>query len=162
MQDPKDHELCAKRPGYEHPELRDRMREADEIWLVSSWNSWQVPHLPESLANIQSETDAVIWVIGRKNLGSGMSLKRYMREYRAGNAGMNLPMNATHLEVNSVMTAMLPEKQFVDISNLLCGAGPTCKNMTEGVLIAYDGSHLTQAGARYLGTLLDNFLEEAQ
>jgi hypothetical protein len=51
---------------------------------------------------------------------------------------------------------MLPPALFVDTHAIVCGVEvPGCPLFTpSGSLISYDGFHLTQAGARYVGTLL--------
>ncbi|RLK03558.1 acyltransferase family protein [Ruegeria conchae] len=157
---PKDRELCAKRPGYEDETLQARIEHADEIWLVSSWKDWQVENLPESLENLGDVTLARIRVMGRKNFGSGMSLKRYMTEFETGNENIMVEMSQGHLATNQSMNETLSPAQFVDISNLMCGNGKTCRNTNEdGLLISYDGGHLTRAGAIMLGHRLTEWLE---
>ena len=157
---PGDRDLCAKRPGYEDETLQARIAQADEIWLVSSWKDWQAENLPESLENLDGATQARIRVMGRKNFGSGMSLKRYMKEYKAGNENITVEMSQGHLATNQLMNELLSPKQFIDISALICGNGETCRNTNEdGLLISYDGGHLTRAGAGLLGLRLTELLE---
>ncbi len=157
---PADHALCAKRPGSEDAGLQERIKQADDIWLVSSWKDWHVENLPESLTNIKAITTAKIRVMGRKHFGSGMSLKRYMAEYQKGNSEIEMPLNSGHRRINALMQKLLIPEDFIDISEMMCGAGETCKNMTpEGLLISYDGGHLTRAGATLMGERLSEHLK---
>jgi len=160
LRDARDREMCAKRDGYANQKLQVRMKEADEIWLVSRWEGWHAMYLPESLYNIMVATTAKVRVMGRKNFGSDMSLKRYMQAYLSGNTDMTMSISRSHSEINALMKSTLPADNFVDISKLLCGERSDCKNLTkEGLLISYDGNHLTQAGARLMGTRLLLYLD---
>lgn len=152
---PSDRALCAKRAGYEDAGLQRRMKEADEIWLVSSWKAWHVENLQESLANIRGATAAKVRVMGRKHFGAAMSLKRYMAEYKQGNSKMVFETSKGHKNINTLMRDLLDPADFIDISEMMCGTGETCQNLTdEGLLISYDGGHLTQAGATLMGERL--------
>ena len=158
LREPSDRALCAGRPGYEDEGLQSRMAEADEIWLVSSWKDWQVENLAESVENIRAATKARLRVMGRKNFGT-MSLNQYMHEFEAGNQAMVMTFRSDHLRVNTAMRQSLPADVFIDVSQMMCGAGPTCRNLTEdNVLISYDGNHLTQAGAQLMGKRLMGYL----
>lgn len=152
---PSDRARCAKRTGYEDEELQSRIEAADEIWLVSSWKDWHVENLPESLMNLEATTDATLRVMGRKHFGSGISLRRYMAAHQSGNTLVEVELNKGHLRVNQLMRDTLRAERFVDVSQMMCGSDETCRNTTEeGLLISYDGGHLTQAGAKLMGERL--------
>ncbi len=155
----RDKKTCTRRSGYENEDLRKRMQQADEIWLASSWLEWQVALLPETLMNIEAHSTAKVRIFGRKNFGAGMSLKRYQREINAGNASMELAMRSSHLATNEEMRRIVPPEAFVDVSEIMCGPGPSCINSTDaGLLISYDSGHLTKAGATLMGERLSKAL----
>lgn len=64
-------------------------------------------------------------------------------------------MPAQQMEINEAMARTLPPEIFVNTQAMLCGEGTECPLFTpSGELITFDGVHLTQAGARYLGSLV--------
>ena len=67
-------------------------------------------------------------------------------------------LSSEHLVVNDGMLLDVPPEIFVDLHALICGDGAvTSPAFTpEGKLISYDGSHLTQAGAKFIGQRLMN------
>ena len=157
---PADRKLCSRRPRFEDKSLRDRLAKADEVWLVSSWRAWQVPFLPETLRNLRSVSEAKVRILGGKNFGSSMSLRQYWRVSRNGNPQIEVAIPHESIAVSDAMRAALPADVFVDLLRILCGPGETCRNSTaEGLLMSYDGSHLTQAGARAVGERLLNTLD---
>ncbi len=151
---------CSKEnSGYKNKTLQARIGEADEIWLASQWRDWQIDLLPESIENLRKTTDARIRVIGTKNFGASMSLKLYMAEFQAGNRDIVVPISDHGLETNRKLQNTLPKEELIDILVAMCGAGVTCRNTTDdGLLISYDGGHLTAAGAEYMGSHLQNLL----
>jgi peptidoglycan/LPS O-acetylase OafA/YrhL len=150
-----DRASCLK--GYQDPVLIERIRNADEIWLVSSWRSWHVPFIPQSLKNIKNlNVEAKLKVFGRKHFG-----KRSANEWIAA-TGINIDqllstknLPQSHSEINSEMRKIIDSQEFIDISWMICGSDIECSNKSpDGLPISYDGVHLTKAGARYLGEKL--------
>ena len=57
--------------------------------------------------------------------------------------------------VNETLRNMIDPGMFIDTQALLCGEDYVCPIFTsESELISYDGSHLTESGARFLGSKL--------
>jgi hypothetical protein len=137
--------------------IREYASHADVVILTSSWRAWAGDRLPETIKNIHASSDARIFVIGRKSFG---------RINRGAYVGMPLTekvvvrrmTSSEHLAVNNKMRLNLPPEVFVDLHALICGdSAVTSPAFTpEGKLISYDGSHLTQAGAKFIGQRLMN------
>jgi len=152
--DPAHRAGCAKVKGYDYPGLQDRLVEADEIWIVSSWVEWSAALLEDSITNIKAATDAEIVVFGRKHLGI-----RNLRDYYPdGLDGLIGAKDAPeHLgKVQQTMAQTVPDYvRYIDIQGMLCGDQLRCVNAdSDGNAISFDGTHLTPEGALLLGEKL--------
>ena len=145
---------CVKEGWYSNTKLQGLMREADAIWLASSWEYWQVGLLTESIQNIRNSFDGGIVVFGRKNFGR-FNMKELLSVSPANRREIRNNMSGENIRVNQLMRTTLPRNVFVDVTELLCGEESLCPLFTEkGKLISHDGGHLTKDGARYLGQKL--------
>lgn len=146
---------CAKQRIFEDRHLRKRMREADEIWMASSWLKWQANLVQHSVANLTSFTKKPVKIFGRKNLGEINPRKLLEMSIKERYSFFN---NVPHsqVEVNEIMKATLDKKVFIDVQNILCGDDiEKCPPFTDtGLLISYDGTHLTKDGATFYGLML--------
>lgn len=150
----KDRNMCAKHLGYKDETLRARMREADEIWLSSSWRDWQAMLVAESVENIEKEFSRKVVVFGRKNFGE-VSSRRLIRMPVEDRLKVRSEMTSKHIEINRLMKEQLPPDLFIDVSQMFCGADDACDIFNnEGKLISYDGGHLTPDGAKVFGEKL--------
>ena len=142
---------CAWMGRYEDPRLTLLMIQADEIWLVNSWQGWVIDLMPETLARLSAEFDAEIKIFGSKHFGDISpdkilkidSSKRYLYKQAA---------SAEVISTNQKLKAIIPEDIFVDLSLVSCGGDVAeCTIFTkDGLLISSDGGHLTMAGAKHL------------
>ncbi len=133
-----------------------RMKEADIIILASAWKAWSVKALPQTIHNLNFKDSQQVFVIGTKYFGQVhfRSLTKLSLEER-----LQLRKdisNSKQLVTNNIMSKTLPANQFINQEELVCVVNQTkCPLFTpEGDLIAYDGSHLTKEGAKYLGEIL--------
>ncbi|WP_166802425.1 acyltransferase family protein [Microvirga pakistanensis] len=150
---PKDRAFCRKQNWYANSKLHELMRQADAIWLISSWNSWQAKLVPQSKGNLERDFGRKVLVFGRKDLGV-LDLRQMLFLSEQERIALRIPMRSSHVAVNAAMAKMLG-RDFVDLSMLLCGDRTTCRPFTtDGKLISFDGGHLTEDGARYLGQRL--------
>ncbi|NNE37717.1 MAG: acyltransferase, partial [Gammaproteobacteria bacterium] len=151
---PRDKQLCANYQDYHNERIQDLMRQADTIWLASSWREWQVELLPKSIKNIQAITDARIVVFGRKNFGS-YTINDLINIPVADRTGNRLPVVDSHWQTNELMNDRINDEHLVDLQMLLCDGLMTCPVFDENsYVISYDSSHLTYTGARYVGEKL--------
>lgn len=151
---PADRGICLQTGWYDNERLRHLMRDADAIWIASSWLPWQADLLPESVQRIDSVFGPKALVFGDKDFGT-FAVKDLLRVPAKDRVQLKNPMSDQHLKVNELMRSSLPRDVFLDVSSLLCGEGTACPLFTsDGKLISYDGGHLTQDGARYYGQKL--------
>lgn len=142
---------CEWMGRYDSPSMKLLMEEADEIWLVNSWQNWVIDLMPETLENLSAEFDAKIKVFGTKHFGeispnkilSIDSSKRHL--YRQ-------PSSKEVISINKKLKGIIPSDFFVDLSLVSCGGDvEKCVIFTkDGLLVSSDGGHLTKAGARHL------------
>jgi peptidoglycan/LPS O-acetylase OafA/YrhL len=146
--------ICEAESRYEDPRVLSIMRDADIVWLASSWRLWQAELLPESLENISAHTDARILVLGRKDFGR-FSIQEIISMPPNERVNFRKPVSGNHWETNEQMRTSLDEEIFIDLQRLFCNGMQTCPIFNdESNLISYDGNHLTPSGAKYLGKLL--------
>lgn len=155
---PKDLARCRKKNWYANDQLQELMRQADAIWLISSWKEWQAKLLPESKRNLEKDFGKKVFVFGRKNFGS-INLRRLLLRSESERIELQTRMHKMHVVTNDLMSRTITEN-FIDLSKLLCGGGNKCHPFTkDGKLIAFDEGHLTEDGARYLGKRLSESAE---
>jgi hypothetical protein len=153
--DPKDRAFCKKLNWYVNDKLHLLMKQADFIWLASSWKDWQAELLPESKGNLEREFGRKVVVFGRKNLGR-INLRHVLLMSEQERIDYKTRMPGAHIKTNELMKRTIPE-DFVDVSALFCGQDNMCHPFTqEGRLISFDGGHLTADGARFYGQQLTN------
>ena len=154
-------ERCKLLGRYEGEKFTNIVNRADEIWLVSSWNSWVVELLPESLSNLKDTFGKPIRVVGQKNFGSiipktAIGLPHSSREKYSH------PVVPNESEVADILDAKLENfDRYYPIMDMLCGGSRVyCSIFTDdGLLMSVDGGHLTREGAveaavRLRGTLI--------
>jgi peptidoglycan/LPS O-acetylase OafA/YrhL len=151
---PKDRASCQRRKGYRDPSLQALLRQADQVWLASSWRGWQAEMLNESIHNLERDYGARVVVIGRKHFGH-ISARRLLDMPLADRLSYRSAMSNAHLDTDALMRRIIDPKRFVDVSALMCGSGTTCPQFTaSGGLVSHDGRHLAPDGARALGVSL--------
>ena len=136
---------------YEDPSIRLLMAEADEIWLVNSWQDWVIDFMPETLTNLSAEFDAEIKVFGSKHFGK-ISPNKILNIDQSERYLYKQSASAEVISTNEKLKAIIPSDFFVDLSLVSCG-GDTSKCIIftqDGLLISSDGGHLTRAGAKHL------------
>lgn len=145
---------CELLGWYDDPVLQDRLREADAIWLASSWTDWVVELLPQSVKHLEATYGKPVVVFGRKSFGSFS--QRSLLALPAGKRRDHvIPFQARHMRVQRRMIESIAGEQFIDVSWMLCRSKTHCRVFTDdGALVSHDGSHLTREGARHLGSLL--------
>jgi len=145
---------CRKIKRSTDPEIASLMKEADAIWLVSSWRAWQVEYLPPSIAHLENVFKNRVLVFGRKHFGD-VDRKAFLAmspETRLN--AMGVP-NQPHMETQKIMQSVVAPEKFIDVDAIFCTEGLRCKLFDEsGRLRSFDGAHLTPEGARYLGQRL--------
>ncbi|MEE3046238.1 MAG: acyltransferase family protein [Pseudomonadota bacterium] len=143
---------CREHARFSDPGLQGLLREADEIWLASSWKAWQPTFVGQTIRRLDQEFRARIRVFGTKSFGSGWNFEAYLDAKTADQGKPGARIGSNIAKINAEMLLAAGEHQFVNILELICGSETYCVNATEGgLLISYDGAHLTAAGAKLLG-----------
>lgn len=156
--DPKERAFCRTQNWYANDQLRERMKESDAIWVIGSWREWQAQLLPESKRNLERDFGKKVIVVGRKDLGR-VNLRQLVSMPEKERIKLESNMRRAHVRTNDLMKKTLGQ-DFLDISELLCGSSTKCRPFTrDGKLISFDGGHLTEDGARYLGQRLTESTE---
>jgi hypothetical protein len=155
---PKDRAFCREENWYADERLQELMKQADGIWLASSWKYWQAELLPQSKENLEREFGRKVLVFGRKEFGT-INLRRLISMPDEQRIELQIRMGRMHSKTNALMASTIADG-FVDVSKLLCGHGDRCHPFTkEGKLISFDGGHLTKDGARHYGQKLSESAE---
>lgn len=140
---------CGRQRIFEDETLRRRMLEADEIWLASAWQDWQVQLVPESVEALQAFSGRTVRVFGRKHFGE-YHLRSLLVMEPAARYALRHPVPPWHTDINRRMRQLLSPDVFIDVQSLLCGAEETtCPPFRDRQLLSFDGTHLTDAGARF-------------
>ena len=133
-------------------ELRQRMREADEVWVASAWREWNLPFMAESLEALQARNPELV-VFGRKSVGDVREGQLVFQGVEGWQRAQ--PIDPEVAKVNAALRERIPrDVRFVDVQDALCGSETTCVNWSGGDILSYDGGHLTRNGSRVLGERL--------
>jgi peptidoglycan/LPS O-acetylase OafA/YrhL len=147
---------CIRNGWYETPSIQRQLVEADEIWLASKWQPWVAQKLPESIEHLKSKYNKKIIVFGTKNFGT-VNPKELLRETYLDRVNFKQTLSEESQDINSVMRESLPPEIFFNLLSVFCNTQNQCPLFdADGKLLSYDGTHLTAAGARLLGSKLEN------
>lgn len=131
-----------------------QIKQADVVIIAANWTLWSVQRLPTTVANLQIKAPQKLFVAGRKDFGK-INPRSYLRLSDNELRQLRNPVYRTQREINQTMQQSLPESVFVNVQALLCRSEDDCPVFTpQPRLISFDGGHLTQAGARYLGSVV--------
>ena len=147
-----DAALCGKSDNLE--QAKEQIAEADIIIFSALWRMWAVKELPNTIVNLGLSSDQKLFVIGRRSflkVSNGVILGLPKSELH----DLRNEVDIHQLDINTLMSKTLDGRVFIDVQKLVCGSSPTCPVFTDRLkMISFDGGHLSQDGARYLGELL--------
>jgi peptidoglycan/LPS O-acetylase OafA/YrhL len=157
---------CRASGWYDNEKLKARIREADSVWLVSSWRQWQVDLFAQSYANLEKAYGPKFVAFGRKHVGK-FNINYLLAIPAAERGNYRNSLHPSNEKINEIIRSAVPADKYVDLLRLLCGGVRACPPFTpDGRLISHDSSHLTADGARYLGEklrqdpVIDGFLRK--
>jgi len=154
---PQDNFACEPSP-YTRPDVVDRIEEANHVLVASAWNEWTSSLLSESVKNLIARYGNKFIVFNRKDFGviSERSFASTGIQGLLAERGLPETMSAVARDIADNLPRVT---EFIDSQLLLCGSYSTCKNKTDlGLPISHDGAHLTPAGAKYFGELIQHSL----
>jgi len=148
---------CSRHLKYDDPVLQERIAEADWILLVSSWDFWHVPYLPETVNRLEKVTQGKVRVVGAKSFGQ-LSTRDY-REFLQIPLEERLQLRTQPkdkvVDADRAVKQVLNPVNYVSMFDPICGGDTSCPLFTpEGALISFDGGHFTPEGARLAGKLI--------
>ncbi|MDR0747933.1 MAG: acyltransferase [Helicobacteraceae bacterium] len=131
---------------------------ADIIIIAAAWRRWSAERLRQTIDNLHIAPATRIIVIGSKSFGA-INTKNYLDIPIERRSDLRNEVAKDYLETNAIMRGAFANQtrvDFVDLHKIICGENSvSCPIFTpQGALISYDGSHLTEAGAQYIGDLL--------
>lgn len=136
---------------YSDPRLLALIHAADEIWLSSSWQSWQIKYLEKSIGNIRQITEAEIYTFSTKFFEVTSPKEMLLNTSPIERVKLVFVMDANIRNLNLETQRASVNGNFVDLSYYYCG-DETCRLFDDdGNLLSYDGSHLTREGAVFFG-----------
>lgn len=135
-------------------EAKPQIKQADVVILAANWKLWSAQRLSTTIKNLQIRAPKKLFVVGRKNFGK-LNLRKYLRMSDNELRQLRNPVYGLQREINQTIKQKVPKGMFVDIQALICKSENDCPLFTpQARLISFDGGHLTQDGARYVGKVL--------
>ena len=127
----------------------DILNNADEIWIVSAWQSWVIDYLPTSVERLSKKFKVPVRVFGIKNFGS-ISTYDLLSIPASQRIQYTQSVDNESIQVSSHLSTIMGDYElFYPLLNPLCdGDFNQCKIFTDdGLLVSADGGHLTREGA---------------
>ncbi len=147
-----DKELCNKSDNLAL--ARPQINQADVIILAAFWRKWAAVMLPETIKNLQLNSNQQIYVIGRRSFRT-VNPSDTFNLTNTQLKQLRNPVDENQIEINNIMQSTLDKNIFINVHKLLCGKVNTCPAFTDDLtLISFDGGHLSQDGARFFGRIL--------
>jgi hypothetical protein len=136
-------------------ELRDLAR-ADVAVLAFNWYERGLPSIEAAVVALTARGVRQVVIVGRKSQGySGFDVLQQRGTGAAAQAFSAHHRNAIAWRVNEQLQALPRHFEWVDTMTPICPSADVCHVFDEtGRVLFFDSSHLTPAGARFLGQRL--------
>jgi peptidoglycan/LPS O-acetylase OafA/YrhL len=134
------------------------LREANAIILASSWTGYGVDEVGHTLEELHGLSKARVVIVGSKLHNADGPHIALLKSVRGGNiewisAGFR---RAETVELNERLARIAGPGRFIDVYRAICYAPGHCRVLTpDGHLMLHDPTHLTPAGAHFMGDLLN-------
>ncbi|HPE60676.1 MAG: hypothetical protein KDI15_09305 [Thiothrix sp.] len=149
---PRDTAFCAGSDSLE--QARTQVSQAKLVVLAADWKPWSARRLGTTIRNLKLQPGQKLVVLGRKYFGR-INIHAYLRMPESRLHGLRNAVAPEQLAVNTILRNQVPAHSFVNQQQLICRPATSCPLFTDKLrLLSFDGTHLTQAGARYIGPLL--------
>ena len=131
-----------------------QIKQADVVIIAANWKLWSAQRLSTTVQNLKIKAPKKLFIVGRKSFGK-LNLRSYLRLSDKELKQLRNPVYGVQRETNKTMQQTLVKGMLVDIQALICKSENDCPLFTPQVkLISFDGGHLTQQGASYVGKIL--------
>ena len=142
------------RPMRNANSIRRRLERADIIVFASSWQHWAIERLPQTVALLGLRPTQRLIVVGPKRIGT-INIRQMLQVPSEQRTTIAQPVSDEIRETEAILRRSMPDSAFLSMQDAVCGVGRDCRLFTpQGELISFDGTHLTQAGAKYTGRRL--------
>lgn len=153
--------LCKSAVRIGSTRLADRLKQADAVIFASSWNAYTISQMENLISATKANGVDNTLIVGRKLFGT-LKTSAFLKTSLDELLEHHQKPSATYIERNTAMQRIAGEG-YLDFYDLLCAKDKGCPLSTpDGFLFSYDGSHLTEEGAKFVGSKLDdnaNFVE---
>ena len=146
-------------------ELQMLLKQADEVWLASSWSHHAPKYMKESIEALQFYNNNIV-VFGTKNFGEvSEGFYKITPEKKWANrqfSDIEISKFIKDDQLNTLLKDIVIDAgaRFFNTQRMICDGEPYCDNFQEYDLISYDGSHLTPYGASLFAEKLKVFLSD--
>ena len=141
------------------------VKQADEVWLASSWSHHAPKYMKESIEALQFYNNNIV-VFGTKNFGEvSEGFYKITPEKKWANrqfSDIEISKFIKDDQLNTLLKDIVIDAgaRFFNTQRMICDGEPYCDNFQEYDLISYDGSHLTPYGASLFAEKLKVFLSD--
>ncbi len=142
---------------YYDASLKDLIKKASYIFLVSSWEYDEAKYISLSIKNIKEISDAKVFVVSRKFFPNHKwSTKDLIDiEYNL-RPNLKLEANKEHMKIHKYMKSNIKNINFINLHDLIC-ENNKCPVFDKNLnLLSYDGSHFTKDGAKFVTNIILN------
>ena len=150
---PFDQAFCDK--GHDVKDAFPLLRQADLIILAQFWKLWSAERLNETIKRLNLSKKQRILVLGIKTF-SKANPNLYLDQSRSHRLSLRSTIIPTFLERNEALRKSVSPTNFIDLLEIVCEKkNNSCPIFTpQERMISFDGSHLTQSGAKFIGRLV--------
>lgn len=131
----------------------DLVKDSEQIWLASDWNTVEVDFLHEFIKDIKKQTKAEVYIFGTKNFGR-IEFTKYLNLSLEERLLIRNVQVKRYIEVNSYMKHELKDLNFIDLDTIYCQDHLCTIFDSKGDLLSFDSTHLTKEGAKFFGDKL--------
>ena len=151
----KEHrQSCLNQNWFNNPKIKKLLGEADHVVLASVWVPWQIELLKKSINNLERDFgEGKFFVVGRKSFGS-LDLQKLSRLTFGQRLSYRSSPHAFIPEFNKSLSLNVTNGHFFDLGAIICEGNECPLFDKSGMLMSYDGSHLTPAGTKYVADKL--------
>lgn len=148
----KDKSFCAKSDSL--AKAKPQIAQADIVIIAANWTENSAKELSTTINHLQLSKEQKLFIIGRKSFGK-VSVRAYLRQSDQALRNLRNKVDAKQQKINTIMKSAVSTTQFIDMQKLICDSSANCRVFSSDLkLISFDGGHLTQDGAKYLGNIL--------
>ena len=128
------------------------IQQANVVIFAASWDSWHLRFMKDSKLLLDQKFGDKFWWLGDKRVDFPDDSKLIKED--SIKIDFKYQPKIENYEINKKLRTILGDR-FIDPYDILCSKGSCRVKKQDGVILLYDGFHLTREGAKYFGQLLD-------